>query len=161
MKTLKALGQPGIFLVSTGVKEVGIYASNNMLNTLSRVLPQLPSNANIKILDSSPMHETHRKIVAGAWVSEYRSKGYTVRSYYKPWSIRVEARRHLPGPTTTYGQYRAYLEAYNSHQSVVLGVFSSLAEAEEFRLLYYKGNKIKALVMANNDCTREYAKENI
>lgn len=152
IKDLKKLMAPGIAILTSN-KEVTLLSSNNLLQSVERILLQLPDNTTIKIIPESDA--TTRSILLSGMSKEYKDRGYNVVTMVPEWSCRIKVREHAPGCRNCFvGQFKAYVEVYNSYQSVVVGVFSNKNDAEAFKNKYY--NPMKTLIYSTNKETKEF-----
>ena len=145
IRELKKLNTSGIITVDHVV-----HNCSSIAGTLFRLLPELTDRSKIKILEINIADPIIRSIKAGIWKDLLELKGYG-----KPWVLKNSVRR-VDGSSKYLDDTKAFLEASNTYQSLVLGVFSSLEELEKFRNEFYPSNKIRSVVIASNEDTKKY-----
>lgn len=153
ISSLKSLLCPGIVVV--GHSNIHILSSNNPLESLLRLLPKLSGEE--KILEIIPEGDTTTRSILVSQISKrYTDMGHNVVTMVPNWSVRIKVDLYSPSVVAHFsGEYKAFVEVYNSYQRVVVGVFNTRIEAEEFYNKYYS-NKFFDLVYASNKLTRKY-----
>lgn len=122
-----------------------VYNSSNMLKTLTGLVTVVKT---FKVVE-----EIQDPILRSIRTAEYTKKG--LKGYTKPWKLCIHLRIFRTLEFGRIPEYKAFLEASNTYKRVVLGVFDSKMEAEEFKTQYYP-NGIKILVYSSNKNTKEW-----
>lgn len=143
IEQLKELNTGGIILIDNRV-----YNSSNMLRTVVSLVTSLQQYKVLEVIED-PLLRSIR-------TAEYTNKG--LKGYTKLWKVSIHARPFKRLEHSDMGEYKMFLEASNTYKRVVLGIFDSQMEAEEFRVQYYK-NGVKWLVYSSNKNTKEWYEE--
>jgi hypothetical protein len=148
LEELKKLNTDGILLVGNRVIN-----SSHIPTTLIRIASE--GNTNVVVLEHTFSDDRVRSIRCG-----YYAQKLGLKSRGKPWRLKAEVRALGTPKGHCIGQPVAFLVAANTYQEYVLGVFPTLAELEDFRTKYYDTNKIRDVVIASNQLTKDYYENN-
>lgn len=165
MKTIKVIHQlsseKGILaLINPRKRKVLLVRSTDALVSLSRIMKGIKSRnkryrelrKDYRSLEIKLVDPDNSRLTFQYWVSKYLSEGYTLYSQYNAIKYRLRV------DVTPQPDYLATVKLISSNGSeVVLGLFSTMGEANEFvKYSYPNLESITSLTYALNSLSKEY-----
>lgn len=153
---LSSLTCSGIYcLVDHSNQKIDIrYASNLLLSIAGLLKERHPKGLNLEIIEKDLNHE-QMGIRHAYWISHYKQLGYFLyrKKPATSWKLVITIEK-----VDSFNTSKLFFIAklVSQKKSLVIGIFDSNTELEEFLGRYYLDNKVNSVVYCNNRYTSLY-----